>query len=174
MSLWGLSLLSAILLGVILFSPSFLLYTDFIDQPITAAYAEEDGIPDVSDPVTPVQVLIDLSELAIAEPAEFMDHPIGETPTMEDGMIAPQGLNQGNGEDFNPFVSAFSASGKALSDFVNPQPQFAMAQGSFGTPTLNFEGIPAAFVPEFGFTPFPPDPNGDVGPNHYIQTVVED
>jgi hypothetical protein len=34
-----------------------------------------------------------------------------------------------------------------------------------GTPTVNFEGI------SFTSAGWPPDPNGDVGPNHYIQAV---
>lgn len=40
------------------------------------------------------------------------------------------------------------------------------------TPTFAFEGISNADnQAQLGFTVLPPDPNGDVGPNHYVQTV---
>jgi hypothetical protein len=40
------------------------------------------------------------------------------------------------------------------------------------SPTVNFEGIPAeANVPILGGIPIPPDPVGDVGPNHYVEMV---
>jgi len=39
-------------------------------------------------------------------------------------------------------------------------------------PSVNFEGIPAtANIPILGGIPIPPDPVGDVGPNHYVQMV---
>ncbi|HEU4398586.1 MAG TPA: hypothetical protein VFU54_12230 [Actinomycetota bacterium] len=40
------------------------------------------------------------------------------------------------------------------------------------SPTVNFEGIPAeANIPILGGIPIPPDPVGDVGPNHYVEMV---
>jgi hypothetical protein len=40
------------------------------------------------------------------------------------------------------------------------------------SPTVNFEGIPAeANIPILGGLPIPPDPDGDVGPNHYVEMV---
>jgi hypothetical protein len=40
------------------------------------------------------------------------------------------------------------------------------------SPTVNFEGIPAeANIPILGGIPIPPDPDGDVGPNHYVEIV---
>jgi hypothetical protein len=40
------------------------------------------------------------------------------------------------------------------------------------SPSVNFEGIPAeANVPILGGIPIPPDPDGDVGPNHYVEMV---
>jgi hypothetical protein len=57
----------------------------------------------------------------------------------------------------------------------------AAVQSSTGTgpatvdipsPTVNFEGIPAeANIPILGGIPIPPDPVGDVGPNHYVEMV---
>jgi len=39
-------------------------------------------------------------------------------------------------------------------------------------PILNFQGISASEVlAGNGYTPYPPDPNGDVGPDHYVQWV---
>jgi len=39
-------------------------------------------------------------------------------------------------------------------------------------PSVSFEGIPAtANIPILGGIPIPPDPVGDVGPNHYVQMV---
>jgi hypothetical protein len=39
-------------------------------------------------------------------------------------------------------------------------------------PSVNFEGIPAeANIPILGGIPIPPDPVGDVGPNHYVEMV---
>jgi hypothetical protein len=43
---------------------------------------------------------------------------------------------------------------------------------SIPAPSVNFEGIPAtANIPILGGIPIPPDPVGDVGPNHYVQMV---
>jgi hypothetical protein len=40
------------------------------------------------------------------------------------------------------------------------------------SPSVNFEGIPAtANIPILGGIPIPPDPVGDVGPNHYVEMV---
>jgi hypothetical protein len=40
------------------------------------------------------------------------------------------------------------------------------------SPSVSFEGIPAtANIPILGGIPIPPDPVGDVGPNHYVQMV---
>ena len=40
------------------------------------------------------------------------------------------------------------------------------------SPSVNFEGIPAeANIPILGGLPIPPDPDGDVGPNHYVEMV---
>jgi hypothetical protein len=40
------------------------------------------------------------------------------------------------------------------------------------SPTVNFEGIPAeANLPILGGLPIPPDPVGDIGPNHYVEMV---
>ena len=43
---------------------------------------------------------------------------------------------------------------------------------SMPPPIINFEGIAAVDgLPIFNFLPYPPDTNGDVGPNHYVQMV---
>jgi hypothetical protein len=40
------------------------------------------------------------------------------------------------------------------------------------SPSVNFEGIPAeANIPILGGIPIPPDPDGDIGPNHYVEIV---
>jgi hypothetical protein len=40
------------------------------------------------------------------------------------------------------------------------------------SPTVNFEGLRGTDnIPVLGGIPIPPDPNGDVGPNHYVQMV---
>jgi hypothetical protein len=54
--------------------------------------------------------------------------------------------------------------------------QSTMGQRAAGldipSPSVNFEGIPAtANVPILGGIPIPPDPVGDVGPNHYVEMV---
>ena len=44
--------------------------------------------------------------------------------------------------------------------------------GQMPGPILNFQGISASEVlAGNGYTPYPPDPNGDVGLNHYVQWV---
>jgi len=44
--------------------------------------------------------------------------------------------------------------------------------GQMPGPILNFQGISASEVlAGNGYTPYPPDPNGDVGPDHYVQWV---
>jgi hypothetical protein len=45
-------------------------------------------------------------------------------------------------------------------------------QADIPSPSVNFEGIPAeANIPILGGLPIPPDPDGDVGPNHYVEMV---
>ena len=40
------------------------------------------------------------------------------------------------------------------------------------TPILSFDGVSSTDnANAFGFRVIPPDPNGDVGPNHYVQSV---
>jgi len=51
--------------------------------------------------------------------------------------------------------------GKPILEGLGPS---VTTPASFSTPVPNFDGIPAT-----GFTP--PDTNGDVGPNHYVQMV---
>ena len=51
--------------------------------------------------------------------------------------------------------------------WVDPVAQQSLAQGQMPEPIMNFEGLMKS--EGGGWTP--PDTNGDVGPNHYIQTV---
>jgi len=106
----------------------------------------------VSDPVTPEVFTQDLTTLEIAPPWQPGD-PIGEIPLQQDeDQSVPSAL----------ISTARTSAGQpapALATTLDPD-----AIGSPSMPTLNFEGI------SFGGL-VPPDTNGDVGPNHYIQVV---
>lgn len=64
----------------------------------------------------------------------------------------------------NPLILDVSA----LEQHVDPVAQTEMAPAAMPAPSLTFDGI--AF-PGVVCNCAPPDPNGDVGPNHYVQTV---
>jgi len=62
----------------------------------------------------------------------------------------------------------------ATPDFVDPVAQTFAAASTAPTPTVSFDGIGDGFVGPAGtFTveADPPDTNGDVGPNHYVESV---
>ena len=56
---------------------------------------------------------------------------------------------------------------------VDPVVQREAAPTVVPTPATNFDGI-GNLVAGFTVTSVPPDPNGDVGPNHYVQIVNSD
>ncbi|MDQ4123396.1 MAG: carboxypeptidase regulatory-like domain-containing protein [Acidobacteriota bacterium] len=58
----------------------------------------------------------------------------------------------------------------ALHDADNAPAQFQSEQ--MPAPNLSFEGLSSNDnAAAYGFRPIPPDPTGDVGPNHYVQAV---
>ena len=67
-----------------------------------------------------------------------------------------------------PELRATAAQPQALDPVVQRQP----AATNMPTTTLSFDGISnVGQLPAVGFQVTPPDTNGDVGPNHYVQTV---
>lgn len=57
-------------------------------------------------------------------------------------------------------------------DRVDSAVQDSMPQANMPNPTATFEGISSDDnLAEYGFRVLPPDTNGDVGPNHYVQAV---
>jgi Carboxypeptidase regulatory-like domain len=61
---------------------------------------------------------------------------------------------------------------KGATPILDPVVQGTLAPLSVPAPTLTFEGLSNADnVSVFGFRSIPPDTNGDVGPNHYVQIV---
>ena len=59
-------------------------------------------------------------------------------------------------------------------DILGPEPAWQARQGIFraATPIQNFEGLSDADNENVvGIRFVPPDPNGDVGPNHYVQMI---
>jgi subtilisin-like proprotein convertase family protein len=53
---------------------------------------------------------------------------------------------------------------------VDPVLQDGFGQGLIPNPLVNFEGMGTG-MPDFTMEAAPPDTNGDIGPNHYVQTV---
>jgi hypothetical protein len=65
-----------------------------------------------------------------------------------------------------------AAAGRGFSGDAAVQSSSGPASVDIPSPTVNFEGIPAeANIPILGGIPIPPDPVGDVGPNHYVEMV---
>jgi hypothetical protein len=102
--------------------------------------------PDVSAPVTPHVFEGDLRDLPLA--AEFaMDGTIREVPILGGDGPAPSVWEEQTGPAAQDYLVEETASPVTIP-----------------APSVNFAGI--------GFTGFrPPDTQGDVGPNHYIQVV---
>lgn len=73
-------------------------------------------------------------------------------------------VNEKNTEEVKKGV----AGGKASPDGALQRERAANAPSVLPTPSLTFEGIDAV---NEGNSVAPPDTNGDVGPNHYVQTV---
>jgi hypothetical protein len=107
------------------------------------------------------------SSVEIGEPVTFTT----SAPTVFRGDLRdlPQ-MPAGEGGDLpapgkvpqiNPDLAA------STTPWVDPVTQDSFAQGQMPDPILNFEGL--AKADGGGWTP--PDTNGDIGPNHYIQTV---
>ncbi|HXV75754.1 MAG TPA: hypothetical protein VD788_05490 [Candidatus Polarisedimenticolaceae bacterium] len=130
--------------------------------------------PFVSDAVTPYVQTIDLGDLPIApgwQPGDPIQVGPGETT---DG---PQALLSGDPTKtapavFSPFFKVRERLRYGLPDFdrlerSGPTRQMlraAMMTHAKGEPLLNFDGIAATGV-------IPASPAGDVGPEHFIQTV---
>ncbi len=117
--------------------------------------AQGSGIlgPDAGAPVAAVRTAIDLSQVtaaAIAESAPAVEVPLRELP-LEGAPAGDASALQG---------PSAVATGGALGLRRVPR--------SFAEADPNFDGI-AFGDPGAGFTP--PDPNGDVGPDHFVQAV---
>lgn len=105
--------------------------------------------PFVSDPVTPHVFDQDLRELPTAQ-AWQPGNPEREVPLVEGPGSPSQGIpGLQTPTDLQP---------------TDPAGQDAMSPFLMPAPSQNFDGIPST-----GYTP--PDTQGDVGPNHYIQVV---
>jgi len=157
----------------------------FVSEPVTPASPEID-----------LSNNLETNNLTRTQPAQPGD-PIGEPPELEEtesrppNIATPQSGSQVHDEGilaltgmtnelksslahgWSYLLGGINDIWKTMSDFADIQHESysALATPTFSTPIVNFEGIPAAFVPEFGFVPYPPDTVGDVGPNHYIQAV---
>jgi hypothetical protein len=99
--------------------------------------------PTIGAPVTPYVMNTDLRDLPVTDGAEgpLSPVPLRYTPGTEPKGSAPQ-----------------------LAGWRDPVAQTSFGAGQMPDPIANFAGLgPNGYVP--------PDTNGDVGPNHYIQTV---
>jgi hypothetical protein len=75
-------------------------------------------------------------------------------------------INEKNSEEVRQWAPG--AKGSVDGALHAGRPANATAPSALPTPSLTFEGIDAA---DEGNSVAPPDTNGDVGPNHYVQTV---
>jgi hypothetical protein len=106
---------------------------------------------EVSEPVTPKVFDGDLRDLPRAK-AWAPGDPVREVPILDDTLT----------EDLGPRYEDLG--GEAESQTTDSLDQGAMSPFLMPLPVLNFGGIPYT-----GYRP--PDTQGDVGPNHYIQVV---
>lgn len=98
----------------------------------------------------------------VAVPFEW-DGDVSKLPRPEEGIPpgnAPQPLRYLPGQGPKTPI-------KGLTQWVDPVVQTEPGGGAMPNPIRNFAGISFAR----GGSGWPPDTNGDVGPNHYIQTV---
>lgn len=102
--------------------------------------------PVVGELVYPAEFNGDLRDLAQIpqEPDTYVPLPFRYTPGTEPKGSAPQ-----------------------LAGWLDPVAQTAFGAGQMPNPLISFSGMSLAA----GGAGWPPDTNGDVGPNHYIQTV---
>ena len=127
---------------------SIMLFSTFM-TPVSAGGPGPDFI---GAPVTPFILNIDLSNAVQAT-------SLKEGFEIREGFRAP---TQPGWENHSAIETTASETNYKASEVQ--QLSMHAVDATFGTPTQNFEGIP--------FTGFrPPDTNGDIGPNHYIQMV---
>ena len=110
--------------------------------------------PYVSEPVAPVEMESDLSTMPIEVPQQV--EPV-EVPLRGE---AVQDGSRSVATEESPALQTFAPQEAGIPGLEVP-PEFSM-------PNPNFDGINQG-DPGANFTP--PDTNGDVGPNHYVQTV---
>jgi hypothetical protein len=131
----------------------------------TAQQGQEER-PFVSEPVDPVALEIDLRDLPRAKPAAPTD-PVGEAP----GQELPGEEIGTSADDTMGSVTARALRALVRRPSLRQARLLSSSSNGFSSPVVSVDGIPATLVPQFGFVPRPPDTNGDVGANHYIQTV---
>ena len=113
--------------------------------------------PHVSFPVMPIEMNIDLGRIPIEVPLRQVPFPVIEVPLRQ--VPLPEGAAVVPAEkypDGPPFLAQ---------EAVN-MPMVTSTKFSKANP--NFDGIRLG---DSGADFIPPDTNGDVGPNHYVQTV---
>jgi hypothetical protein len=77
-----------------------------------------------------------------------------------------------DGIDFGAASSRLGGPAGQAAPATPSAPSVQQAPGAFGSPLQNFEGLRNEDnFNIFGFRVNPPDPNGDVGPNHYVEMV---
>jgi hypothetical protein len=123
----------------------------------TASFAQEEGGLNIEGPfegslAAPVEMNSDLRDLPIEVPLLRGEGPVEvplHLPSPERAPIAP-------GVEEIPFVPQ------------SPSGPFGHERSQFSNPDPNFDGIQ---IGDEGAGFIPPDTNGDVGPNHYVQAV---
>ena len=131
--------------------------------PLKVSVAQENGVgPDIEgpvqgSPVMPVEMNIDLRELPVVAPLsqDPIEVPLQETRRRPAARTSERRFLEENREG-----PAFSPKDRGGRRRKTPP--------EFSKPDPNFDGIQLG-DPGAGF--IPPDTNGDVGPNHYVQTV---
>jgi len=92
------------------------------------------------------------------------------SPSMRD--VARRAPARTVGADLNRPERGPAPAGRGFGGDAAVQPASGVRALSIPSPSASFEGIPAtANIPILGGIPIPPDPVGDVGPNHYVQMV---
>ena len=123
------------------------------DQPVASATAAD---PERTGPIVRGPVRHDLSPRLDQIARTFRPPMVGVAPEVE----VPEGVqNNGGAAEPQPPVQ-------------DPVVQDWTVQGLIPAPELTFAGLSNADnLATVGSQPTPPDTNGDIGPNHYIQTL---
>jgi hypothetical protein len=157
----------------------------FVSEPVTPVSPEIDLSNEnltannltTNQPAKPGDPIVEFRETEEGVRVPNIVRPQNSSEVHDEGAFTSSGIINGFksslAHSWTYLLGAINDIWKTMTDFTDIQHESysALATPTFSIPLVNFEGIPAAIVPQFGAVPYPPDTVGDVGPNHYVQAV---